>query len=168
MSEQISNRQARALLARETDELMLMCVRFQQEDGTPITFLDEDGNTVDGIVCDRLPLARAIGNFMPFPFEPLLPNDTDEVGQQAQLQICNVDQMVTDTLKAVDGVPKAILDVVLRDEPDHVQMGPFDFDVVMDAFDRTVVTLTLGHLESILSQGVPYQTYTPSNSKGMY
>jgi hypothetical protein len=158
MTTQISNRMACAILACETGEVVVTCLTFEHESlAEPIR-----------IVNDTVEIVRAAGTFQSYPFEPDLPEDTEEAGGTATLSICNVDKAITQQLKSIDGIPMVTMEVVLVSQPDTVEMGPFEFDIQQAEHDQTTLTLTLGHEEDFMNQAIPAQTYTPSNSPGAW
>ncbi len=158
MSTQISNRMARAILAEETDEVVVACLTFEHESlVAPIRILN-----------DNVKLVRASGEYLPYPFEPVLPDDTEEAGGTATLQICNVDKEITRQIRNLDGIPTVTLEIVLAGQPDHVEMGPFEYDILQADYDLTVLSLSLGHEDDFFNQAVPAQTYTPTNSPGAF
>jgi hypothetical protein len=148
---------AQAILARETAEVFLVCLTIS---GPGLDTLRAVNNTQ--------PIVRSMGTFHPYPFEAVLPEDTDSASPQVQLRVDNVDLQVTRALREYQGVPQCTLEVVLASNPDVVEVGPFEFSILAAEYDALVITATLGYEEDFLNQAVPAQTYTPSNSPGMF
>lgn len=69
MANQISNAAARAILARSTDKVFLACLTVSHSSIGTIR-----------IVNNREEVVRITGTYVPYPFVPLLPEDTDAVG----------------------------------------------------------------------------------------
>lgn len=146
---------AQAILARETAEVFLVCLTIEAGDTYRIV------NNTESVV-------RLVGTHHPYPFEAVLPEDTDAVSAQVQIRIDNVDRQVARLIREFEGVPQVRIEVVLASSPDTVEVGPFDFSVLAADHDAMVITLNLGHEEDFLNQAVPAQTYTPTNSPGMF
>lgn len=144
-------------LAEQTAEVWLVCLTISG-DNLP-TFR---------IVTDTVPLERISGTFQPYPFEAELPEDIERSAGTVTVRVCNVDRAVTRLLKEYQGVPQAVLEVVLGSSPDTVEMGPFEFSVLFAEADELVIALQLGYEENLLNQQVPAQSYTPSNSPGLW
>jgi hypothetical protein len=148
---------AQAILARETAEVFLVCLTIS---GPGLDTLRAVNNTQ--------PIVRSMGTYHPYPFEAVLPEDTDSASPQVQLRIDNVDRQVTRALREYAGVPKCTLEVILASDPDTVEVGPFEFSILSADYDAVMISVQLGYEEDFLNQAVPAQTYTPTNSAGMF
>lgn len=147
--------QARAILAQDTAEVFLPCLKIEAGD----TFR---------IVNNTEPITRADGVYQPYPFEPQFPDDDDESGGNVSIRIDNIDREVSRLISTYQGIPKATLSMVTASEPDSVVLGPCDFSILGADVDQLAVTLGMGHEEDFLNQRVPAQTYNPSNSQGLF
>lgn len=148
---------AQAVLARETAEVFLACL------------------TISGVGLDTMRIVnnteaviRAVGTHHPYPFEAVLPEDSDTTSPSVQLRIDNCDRQVTRALREYQGVPQCTLEVILASAPDTVEVGPFDFSVLAADYDALVISVSLGYEEDFLNQAVPGQTYTPTSSPGLF
>lgn len=148
---------ARAALALATDEVFLVCLQIYGP-----------GLTTQRIVNNTVAINRGGTIFQPFPFEAVLPEDSDSANPQVSLRLDNVDRSITEAIKNYNGVPKCRLEVILASDPTHVEIGPFDFNITFVEFDAMVISATLGYEEDFLNQGVPAQNYLPSNSQGLF
>lgn len=156
MPRTLSATAAAAILARETAEVLLVCLTITTTDTT----LRAVNNTEE--------LVRTGGTWHPYPFEIDLPEDTDSVGPQVQLRVCNVDRQVVRALKDYDGVPTVTVEVVLASAPNTVEVGPLEFKLLSADWDALTITASLGYEEDFLNQAVPSQSYTPVNSAGLF
>jgi hypothetical protein len=145
---------ARATLARETEEVLLQCLTI------------EAGETFR-LVNNTETVMRAVGDYRPYPFEPVLPDDSDSAGQLT-IRLDNIDRRVTELVTSFEGVPLVTVELVLASSPDVVEFGPCRFSVVGSEFDAMVISLALDFEEDFLGQSVPAQTYSPSNSPGLF
>lgn len=157
MPRTLSAAAASAILARETAEVFLACLTIE---GPGLETLRAVNNTE--------PVVRASGTFHPYPFEAAVPEDTDSANPQVQLRVDNVDRQVVRALRDYAGVPRCTLEIILASSPDHVEVGPFRFSLLSVDYDAVVISGTLGYEEDFLNQAVPAQTYTPTNSPGLF
>lgn len=148
---------AASALAPQTDEVWLTCLTFSWPGLAPIR-----------IANDTVPVERKAGTFQPYAFEGELPEDTSEWNGTISLRIDNVDREVSRKIRTYAGTPNCRIEVVLASSPDTVEMGPFEFSVLSADMDETALVLSLGYGEGFLDQGFPAQTYTPSNSPGLF
>lgn len=157
MPRTLSPAAARAIIARETAEVFLACLT-----------ISGDGLDTLRAVNDSQPLVRSSGTFHPYPFDVVLPEDTDSANPTVQLRVDNIDRQVTRALRDFNGVPQVALEIVLASSPDTVEAGPFEFSLLSVDYDALLITGTLGYEEDFLNQAVPAQSYTPTNSPGLF
>jgi hypothetical protein len=148
---------AEAILARETGEVFLVCLTVS---GDGLDTLRAVNNTES--------VVRAGGTYHPYPFEAVLPEDSDAASPQVQLRIDNCDRQVTRALREYSGVPQCTLEVILASDPDTVEVGPFEFSILAVEYDAMVISVNLGYEEDFLNQAVPAQSYTPTSSPGLF
>ncbi|HGM6772862.1 TPA: DUF1833 family protein [Stenotrophomonas maltophilia] len=149
---------AQSILAQETEELWL-CL---------LTITHPDLETIR-IVNNTEPVSRGGTTWNPCSFEASFPDDTDDATPNVALRIDNVDREITRQIKALQGPrPQVRLEAVLASQPSVVEMGPFNFSVLQVDFDLMELEVQIGYQEDFLNQGVPAQTYTPSNSPGLF
>lgn len=147
----------KAILARETEEVFLCLLELSHPAITTVRLV----NNTD-------PVVRTDGTYQPYPFEAVLPDDTDSASPQVQLRIDNIDREVTRVLRNLYGIPRCTLRVVLASNPDHDEMGPFEFAVLGIEYDAMVISASIGYEEDFLNQAVPAQSYIPSTSAGLF
>lgn len=148
---------AKAILARETAEVFLCLLEITHPAIAPVR-----------IVNNTEPVTRRDGVYQPYPFEAVLPDDTDAGTTQVQLRIDNVDREVCRQLRNLSGVPKCTLRVVLADSPERDEVGPFPFAILGIDVDAMQITATIGYEEDFLNQAVPAQNYIPATSPGIF
>lgn len=157
MPRALSPAAARAVLARETDEVFLVLLEISHPDIDTIR-----------IVNNTVAVERTEGTYLPYPFEAVLPDDTDNASPQVQLRIDNCSREVTRVLRELAGVPKCTMRVVLASNPDHDEVGPFAFSLLSVDYDAFVISAAIGYEEDFLNQAVPAQSYIPSTSPGIF
>jgi hypothetical protein len=148
----------KAILARETEEVFLVLLTLEHPDISPTI----------RIVNNTEQIVRTDGTYLPYPFEAVLPDDTDGGRPQVTVRIDNCDRDVTRQLRALSGVPKCTMRVILASSPEVTEMGPFAFSVLSAEYDALLINVVLGYEEDFLNQAVPAQTYTPTNSPGIF
>lgn len=148
---------AKAILARETDEVFLCLLEITHPDITTIR-----------IANNTEPVIRADGTYNPYPFEAVLPEDSDSASPAVQLRIDNIDRDVTRAIRNLSGVPKCTLRVVLASNPNVDEVGPFNFSILNIDYDVMTISAQIGYEEDFLNQAVPAQSYIPSNSPGIF
>lgn len=153
----LSPQAASSIIARETEEVFLAC----------LTLTHPDLDTIR-IVNNTQTVIRVVGSYQPYPFEAELPEDTDAASPNVTIRIDNCDREVTRKLRELEGVPKCTLEVILASSPDTVEVGPFDFAVLSAEYDAMLISVSLGYEEDFLNQAVPGQSYTPTDSPGLF
>lgn len=146
---------ARAILARETDEVFLACLTITA------------GETMR-LVNNSEPIQRARGLYLPYAFDAKQPEDTESANPSVTVTIDNVDREVTRLIREYNGIPTCDIEWIIASEPDEVQCGPFSFSVLEARYDAMVISINLGYEEDFLNQAVPAQTYSPTNSPGLF
>ncbi|WP_372382122.1 DUF1833 family protein [Xanthomonas sp. NCPPB 1068] len=147
----------RAILAADTDEVFLQCLTINHPDIETIRIV----HNTDAVM-------RAVGQYVPYPFTADLPEDSEEAPSSITISIDNIDREVARLIRNLSGIPTCTLEVVMASSPDVVEIGPFDFSILGSDIDVMTVSLTAGYIENYANQGVPAQTYTPSNSRGLW
>lgn len=146
------------MLSRETAEVFLVCMRINHSSFiSPIRIV----NNTEEVV-------RTEGVYQPFAFTLILPSDTEDDIPSVTVQFDNIDSMITDAIRVIDGRPSVSFDVVLASSPNTVEAGPYNFVAVDSQYNSKTVNCVLGFEEDILNQSVPKGVYNPANSPGLY
>jgi hypothetical protein len=157
MPRTLSPTAARAILARECEEVFLVLLEIEHPDIDTIRIV----NNTEKVV-------RGVHEYIPYPFEAVLPDDTDNAAPQVQLRIDNCSREVTRALRELAGVPKCTLRVVLASDPTRDEVGPFAFSLLNIEYDAFTISAAIGYEEDFLNQAVPAQSYLPSTSPGIF
>jgi hypothetical protein len=156
----ISETQLRALLAQETDEVVLMCVTISHPTiAAPYR-----------LVTDTTPLVRASGTFEPFALALNLPTQDEDSIPQVQMSIDNVDNKILLSIRNLPaGVrPSVLMEVVTASEPDTLMVGAANLKILSIDYDDGTVNATIGFEDDILNTAIPGASYTPTNSPGLF
>jgi len=154
----ISTAQMRELLSENNPEAYIGLLRIQHPSLANDLLLAYNTDTVH----------RTDGDYLPFPFELSIPDDTDDEIAPLQLTIDNASLEVSNQLRSIQGEPKVIFRVVLASEPDTDLAGPFYMNLKTSTGDVHSIKGSLSYEDDIWKQQVPAQVYSPANSKGMY
>lgn len=157
MSRTLSTAAVRAVISRETDQVFLALVKLEHPSISTVR-----------IVANSEQVVRADGTYLPFPFEFVLPDDMEAEIPRASIKFDNVSREILAAIRELEGKPKCTFMLVLADSPDTVEYGPAEFELSAAGWDVLSVTASLAYQEEIWNQQVPGQTYTPSNSPGLF
>jgi hypothetical protein len=84
----------------------------------------------------------------------------------------SIDNIDTEILKAIRNLtgkrPSVRMEVVLASSPDTVEAGPFNFSILSINYNAASIQGTIGFEDDILNTAFPADTYTPTNSKGLF
>jgi hypothetical protein len=106
--------------------------------------------------------------FLRFPFEIVMPPESDEAPPRVTLRICNVDRRIVEAVRSVpDGAITVILELVLSGDPDQVEAGPFEFTLRKATYDALVVEGELRY-EDLLSEPYPADKFDPGRTPGIF
>jgi hypothetical protein len=120
-------------------------------------------------VCnDAVSVTSNAVEFIPYPFQLVLPDEDDGVAPQVTLEIDNVDRQIVAAVRRANGEPISVeLSIVLASQPDIVEAGPFSFKLRSVNYDKSVVSGTL-QFEDLLNEPMPGDTMTPSRFPGLF
>lgn len=157
MSRSISPSALKEVLAQQSAEVFLVCMKIEDPSVSTIRVVHNTEN-----------LVRSDGTYLPFAFTIQLPDDVGDRLPSVSVSFENVSLEILRALRTVPGVPKVTVFVVTATTPEVIEVGPLEFSLLSIQYNAQAVTGTLGFQENILSKAVPEQTYTPTNSKGLF
>lgn len=153
----VSASAVRAIISRETDKVFVALLLIEHPSIAPVR-----------ICSDTAQIVRSDGTYLPFPFEFVLPEDTEGEIPRAAVKLDNVNREIVKQLSTIEGKPTVTFMLVLADTPEVVEYGPAEFLMADAAWNVLTITGTLAYQEDIWMQQVPGQSYTPSNSPGLF
>lgn len=154
---QLTAQAARAILARETPEAFLALMTIA---GPGLDTIRVVNNTES--------ITRGGQVFTPWAFDGAPPEDSDAQSPTVTLTVDNIDREIARRVRDYTGVPSCELVWVMASQPDQAVYGPFEFVIQSATATELTIALTMGYEENILNQAFPGQTYSPSNSPGLY
>jgi hypothetical protein len=107
--------------------------------------------------------------YVPFPFDVILPDESDDAVPRVTLRIDNVDRRIVSELRSVvTNVPVTVrMTVVLASSPDTIEVGPMEFSLRDVEYTATTVEGTLLY-EDVLNESFPADSFTPSRFPGLF
>ncbi|MDV3238777.1 MAG: DUF1833 domain-containing protein [Gammaproteobacteria bacterium] len=157
MPRQLTPEAAQAILARETGEAFLAYLVISGE-----------GLETMRLINNTEPVTRGGLEYTPFSFAGDPPDDTGQRSPTVELRIDNVDKEITRLIRDYTGIPECEIGWIMASQPDNVVHGPFAFSILSAQYDEMVISVNLGYEEDFLNQAIPAQTYSPSNSAGLF
>src|SRR5690606_25206776 len=148
---------AQAILARETGEAFLALLQ-----------ISGPGLTTMRVVNNVEAITRNGQVYQPWAFDGAPPEDSAQQSPTVTLRVDNIDRTVTDLLRSYNGVPVCELVWVMASQPNQAVYGPFEFVVQSATANELTIDLQLGYEEDILNQAFPGQTFSPTNSPGIF
>ena len=105
-----------------------------------------------------------------FPFEILLPNDTDETIPQVRLLLDNVGQDLVNLIRGAGDSPKIQVTIVNIDPSGTVTklLGPLDFSLLAVSYDVSTIEMTLGYESDILNSPATKDIFDPGIAPGLF
>ena len=149
-------------------------VVFSQETGATfvhlltVTMRRNNGTIEVRRFCDQyVPVTSRGDIFQPASFRITLGSDNAENVPQVNLEFDVGDVQIIRELRENDRTPTIQLEVVLGESPDHVEIGPVQYEVSQFEFNNTSVSMQLT-VEAILNEPIPAQRFTPTTSPSLW
>lgn len=153
----LSSAALKSALAFETDEVWLCLLKIEHES------LDE----VIRVVNNTENITSNGEEYIAFPFELTLPEESQDTPGQAKVRIDNVDRRIVEVIRLCEGVPTMTISVILADSPDVVEFGPLIMNLTGVEYDSLIVDATVTY-DDVLNQSFPKDRFTPSLFRGMF
>jgi hypothetical protein len=141
-----------ALITLEHDDLAEP-IRISTDPTQRITELTTDSDIVYGTVSDG-------ETYVFLPIKIRLPDDTDEGPGQMTMEIDNIRQALTESIRSVSTPVSCQVDIVMSNDLDTVEMSWPEFMLFNIRYDAVTVTGTL-QIETLTSEPFPAGSFTP-------
>ena len=105
--------------------------------------------------------------FIAYPFEIALPQESPDQMPSVQFRIDNVDKSIVTAIRAINSAATLSLELVLASNPDVIEAGQFNYSLLDVSYDVLSVTATLAY-ENILSEPFPSGGFIPSDFAGLF
>jgi hypothetical protein len=90
--------------------------------------------------------------YQPYAFTAALPSDEEGKVTSVQLVIDNVDRQIVEAARTTNAPVNVSLSVVLADDPDTVEVGPYDFVLRSVSYNQETVSGQLVYQERLERQ----------------
>lgn len=156
----ISSEFKAAVIAQETDEVIIVLLTIDHEDIVePIRVSSDSVDTVSR------------GNtFIPFPFEIKLPDSSDGKVSSTSISISNVDRRIVMAIREMTtgSVPPTVLiEIVLASDPDVLEAEFEGFSMTDAKYNKINVQASISQ-ESFYHEPFPKDSFTPANFPGLF
>lgn len=150
MSRSVSGLTRQALNAAETGEAFLILLTLDHDDlSVPIR-----------VTSDAVTTTSRGNDFVPFPFDLVLPDDLDDRSPRARLVIDNVDRQIVQAVRNLISAPNALIEIVRAAAPDTVEAQFVDFKLTRVSYDAHRVEGNLT-IEDFTTEPFPAAVFSP-------
>lgn len=96
--------------------------------------------------------------YEPLPFAVTLPDDRESAQPRASLTVPNVEHENIQLIRSAEGAPTVTLVLVLDDNPDRIERGPWELELVDVSYDINSIRGTL-QPRSLIGEPFPSGSY---------
>ena len=156
-----------AITAQETDEVVVVLIELSHS-----TLADPIRVSSDN--AELLPVAQVYGTlsngteYVFFPFEFTMPDQSEDSPPRASLVIDNIDRSIVQAVREASGEPIAVaVKVVIASDPDTVVVGEIEFALKNVQYNATTVSGDLS-FATVLDEPYPEGMFGPSDFPGLF
>lgn len=157
MSRNLSTESLKALYSGETDEIFLILLTLDHETlETPIRVTNDTVETQSrGMI------------FIAFPFELVLPDQSENRAPRASLTIDNVSREILLTLRALSSAPRVKMEIIRHAAPDEVEAVFPDFSLTNIRYNAMSIQGDLT-IEDFTAEPYPSAIFSPAGFPGLF
>lgn len=158
MARDLSTAAVKAVLAQQTDEVFVFLLQVDHPSFVaPIRVCNNNEDVTSGGF-----------EFLRFPFEITLPDDSESAPPAVKLRIANADREIVNAVRSISGEPATVtLSIVMASSPNTIEAGPLVFKLRDVEYNASEVTGTL-KFEDILNEPYPADTYSPTRYPSLF
>lgn len=162
-----------AVYAPETGRFPIALITIDHDDlTTPIRISTDPTQrlTGEGYTSDTEVVYGTVSRgetFVFFPVRLKLPDDTDEGPGEMQIEIDNVHQQYTDTIREIQSPATFNVELVLDNTPDTVEAQWPEFELRHVQYNESTITGTL-RMETFEKEPYPAGSFTPAQFPGLF
>lgn len=142
--------------------LTLMKVMFENNDGSA-----EDLYFVNNNVAIDSNVTGVVQTYQPSAFEVELAGDNKDKSGDLTLSFDSADRDVIRRLRAIEKRPEVEIYIVLGDDVNFAEFGPFEYQCKSFSVTANVVSVTL-EVEPVLNEPIPGDRFTPQLFPGLW
>lgn len=157
MSRTLSLLARQALFAPETGEAFLVLLTLDHPD------LEEPIR----ITSDAVETLSRGQSFIAFPFDIIIPDDTESASPRARITIDNVDRTITASIRAMTAAASVTIEIVRAADPDTVEAAFPGFQLINVVYDALTVSGDLA-IEDFTAEPWPAAVFSPAGFPGIF
>lgn len=146
--------------ASASSQPWLLLMEISHEDMTTLRFVAD----TEDVISDGQ-------SYTAMELESNMPDEKADELPQVRARISNIDQTLIAELREITPQTKAraevLVKVVLASDPDNVQVGPFNFELITFSADAGSIEMTLG-FENLLRAKYPGHTFNPAQWPNLF
>ncbi|MDE1151412.1 MAG: DUF1833 family protein [Micavibrio sp.] len=119
------------------------------------------------VTSDAVDTVSRGSQFVAFPFDLTLPDDTEGQSPEARLRIDNVDRQVVKAVRSLNSAPSVLIEIVRVATPDVIEAQFQDFRLTNVTYDSQVVEGNLS-IEDFTMEPFPAAVFAPGNFPGLF
>ena len=157
MSRPLTLSALKAVNAQQTDEVFVILLTLAHDGlSQPVRVTSDAVDTV----------SRG-ENFIAYPFDLSLPEDSEALTATAHLSIDNVDRVIIAALRGLQDSPSVTVEIVRAADPDTVEAVFPDFRLSEIQYDAATVTGRLT-IEDFTAEPYPAAVFAPAGFPGLF
>lgn len=157
MSRQLTATARQQIFAQSSDDPLLILLTIDHDSlSAPIRLVN---NTVN--------ITSNSNEFVAWPFEFILPQDSPDQLPEVTLTIDNVDTQIINTLRGLSGEVRVTVDLVLASAPDDIVASLEHLTLQVADYNVFTINGRLG-FHNYLNEPFPAGRFTPQNFPGLF
>lgn len=157
MSRSLSQLARQALFAPETGEAFLVLLTISHPGlEQPIRITSDAVDTQ----------SRGLG-FIAFPFDIVIPDDTEGASPRARVTIDNIDRTIVAAVRSMNAPATVLIEIVRAADADTVEAAFPDFRLINVSYDARTVSGDLA-IEDFTAEPWPASRFSPAGFPGLF
>ena len=146
------------MYGQSTNEAFLVLIELDHDDlGVPLRFTSDGVDTISNG-----------DTYTAYPFEIVLPSNTEEGISQGRITIDNIDQSLITAIRSISSEPMDVsMSIVLASDPDTIEVIFTGFRFTNITYNALVISGEIT-IEFFLNEPFPGDTFLPSTFPGLF
>ena len=169
MARTVSQTARTAMYSQETEELFVLLLEIENEDdpSDPIRVALDSENLASRLTVSGIPTYAAQVTFVGGFFAIELPEEAGDNISNVRISIDNVDQSIVTAVRNANRPPSVKMWVVLKSNPNDVEVGPYYMVLESAEYDANFVTGELA-FDDVTNRRYPKDEFTPRTVPGLF